>query len=596
MQGCIEDLFGENVKGHCFSDNNKAVDNNSLELLFLYADDFKLFDNLKLNLNAKYLFDYDADKNQLSVTENSEYVDLFGEDINLKILCGQNGTGKSTIIDIIRNIDREDYKNCFIVLKDKNNKFITTKKNLKIKFCACDKNYLCKHPMASDFCIANLSMSKEKQENVVFHTERKLIHNYMMHPQLYDIWNNKFLFDSFEVRFWAFEDNVKQILKTLVESVKISADYIDLIPIKKYFELNPVQYIVFANAAGRLCDDYRCELAVPKNPLEFDVVKYIEKIFFKFWGNGSLEKEQYRDFNLEYLMYMYNSNYFIPQPILKDIQHIIGKYPHIQYALNKSEYNSVADEVEELTKELIEILNYKTFGYMDLFLIDHMMIETFYFKPFKDIGNNRVYFEDLSEGEQAKLKIITDLITMVYDKNGLEQTILLNDEIDAHSHPLWTKDYLFEYINAIKQNKRFLTKNSKVRKSKKLNIIITTHSPFILSDVTNDYIEYLQKEDYIGKLRDKSSINNTFAGNILQMFADNFFLDSTMGRYSRQILVEIINYLENKNLNKTILLHPNLSKSEKDTICRKVINSVGDSILHRMLCEKYERHLSNGKN
>ena len=179
--GDIEELgYDDRIKGHCFSNNNAPIDYDSLELFFLYIHHYKVFTNVPINLNGRYEFIYNRATNSLVINKNEKFVDLYGEDINLKVFCGKNGTGKTTIIDIIRDIDHLKEKECFIVLKDKNNKFITNNRNLKINYLT-SKFKICKNKIDSSFNISSLSLSKNKQKNVVYNTERKIIHNYMLY-------------------------------------------------------------------------------------------------------------------------------------------------------------------------------------------------------------------------------------------------------------------------------------------------------------------------------------------------------------------------------------------------------------------------------
>ena len=111
----------------------------------------------------------------------------------------------------------------------------------------------------------------------------------------------------------------------------------------------------------------------------------------------------------------------------------------------------------------------------------------------------------------------------------MAQTLIFEDDIDANLHPEWCRQYINMYISALKV---FSKNKKKIR-----NIILSTHSPLVLSDTMNDYIEYLEKDKELAKLRPKTKITNTFAGNIMQMFEDNMFLEASIGgAYSMKIL------------------------------------------------------------
>ena len=598
--GSIEDLADDNYysKGHCYSNNNNDVDMNSLELMFLYVNDYKLFKNVPINLNAHYEFEFKND-NSLYIKENKDFVNLFGSDINLKIFCGKNGTGKSTIINLLRDIDSIKSKKCFIVLKDKNSKFITNKRDLNI--ILNNENFACQYAMDNNFKISSLSMSLNKQNNVAFCTKRKLTHNYMLYKSLYDKCVCNSLFDHFEIRFWEFEENIKRIISKISLSEQRSTYDIYPEDLYTYFQTNPLKYIILKKTNEEFYENFKPKDFILSNIIsETDIIKYIDALFQNFMDYSHIKVRNYGELNNELLKFIYNFPY---------IANSISNYNHgdeylfKEYPLNNDYYIDMMEEFEDLVKDVFEIMAYQPFfeGSFLLNRSDNDFIELFYLKPFKKVGINRIYPESYSEGEFSKIKMVTDLITSIYGDNT-EKTILLNDEIDAHIHPSWAKDYLYEYLNIIKENNMFVRENldKKQKKSyntKKLNIIITTHSPFILSDVTNEYIEYLDKSDTNGFLKDKSQIHNTFAGNILQMFANNFFLDSTMGKYSKEILKEIISFLSNEKISQPfIVFASDMSETDKLNKCKQIINSVGDDILRRILQEKLERFKQNETN
>ena len=120
-------LYG---KEYYCSNKSTYIDFNNLELMFLYIENYKQFKNFKLNLNAKYTFKYS--NNKLVIQDNKSYLNIYPDNVNLKILCGENGSGKSTIIQILKSI--EDCKNCFIVYKTEKGLFVTNNSKLTILY------------------------------------------------------------------------------------------------------------------------------------------------------------------------------------------------------------------------------------------------------------------------------------------------------------------------------------------------------------------------------------------------------------------------------------------------------------------------------
>lgn len=591
-----EDYSISYIKGHCYSNNNKDVDFNSLELLFLYVQDYKLFQNKEINLNPRYIFDYSPCSKSLNINKNKNFIDLFGKNINLKVFCGENGTGKTTILEFIKNMDMISPSKGFIVLKDKNNKFITTKRSLNISFN--NKEYCCNSVMDSNFTIKSLINDNQERWNPdLYCTKRNIYENYAQYPDLYNKYSKQPLFNGFELRFFNFEKNIEKILHKFLDSIKLAINEIEPSELYRYFRLYPLQYIVLSQAEIEFFDRYSQRIeddTLTEGISAVDVENSLQQAFLNYSSEIGLKEKTINNLNDELIGYIYNHLNIVQSE--NSLHKEISEDSFFKgYDTKKYDYQDLLEDVNDCLLFIFQSIIPQGDCFKMNMVFDrdvHKHINLLYFKPYNLVGEKRVYPEDLSVGEYARLKMITDLITLLNDKSE-ETSILLNDEIDAHMHPGWAKDYLYEYIGTINNDKHPKPKIM----HKKLNIIMTTHSPFILSDVTNDYVEYLEKQGNCGYIREKHPIQNTFAGNILQMFADNFFLDSTMGKYSKTILQEIVTFLSNGELYlQPLFLKPYFSRDKKLKLCKMVIDSVGDEILKKMLQEKYERFIKNEKN
>lgn len=593
----IDNYSRKYIKGHCYSNNEKEIDFNSLELLFLYAKDYKLFKDTGINLNARYTFEYCPNNRVLNIQKNHKFIDLFGKNINLKIFCGENGTGKTTILELINNMDMIGPNKGFIVLKDKNNKFITTKRSLRINYN--DKMYECNKVMDSNFTIKSLiNDSRDRWNQYSCCTKRNLYENYAQYPHLYSKNPKEKFFDGFELRFFNFEKNIEKILHKVLVNEKLPINAIEPEELYQYFQLNPFQYILLSQANEDFYDYYRPhDFHFPEDISAAVILDFLQNCFYIYCTTAGLNQTRQDNINKELLDYIYNieniletkDNINITKSVFSDNDYLFKGY------CSTLDYQDLLEKANDCLLFIFDsVIAYQPCFKMSTYFNRDVnkYLNICYFKPYKLVDKKRIYPEDLSVGEYARIKMITDLITVLNNESE-EISILLNDEIDAHIHPAWAKDYLYEYMNTFKNDMHVKPKIM----YKKLNIIMTTHSPFILSDVTNDYVEYLEKQGNCGHIREKSPIQNTFAGNILQMFADNFFLDSTMGKFSKKVLQEVIAFLSNQSLYSTpILLKSSLSHEQKKKLCKKIIDSVGDDILKKMLEEKYERFITNEKN
>ena len=137
----------------------------------------------------------------------------------------------------------------------------------------------------------------------------------------------------------------------------------------------------------------------------------------------------------------------------------------------------------------------------------------------------------LSTGEEA---FLIHFARLYEAKSKLtSKTIwLLVDEGDLYFHPQWQKEYfshLVEYIQFIFPRK-------------KVQIIISTHSPFIASDLPKQNLIFLTKsEDGSCLVVDNKQQPETFGSNIHELFTSTFFLSNgLMGDFSRIKIEQLI--------------------------------------------------------
>lgn len=99
--------------------------------------------------------------------------------------------------------------------------------------------------------------------------------------------------------------------------------------------------------------------------------------------------------------------------------------------------------------------------------------------------------------------------------------LLLLDECDLYFHPQWQKDWLYYFLRLIE----ILFKGN-------VQVVLTTHSPFVLSDFPNSNVTFLSnkslaKNDLEGSIR-------TFGANINELFTNSFFIsDGLMGKFAK---------------------------------------------------------------
>lgn len=160
--------------------------------------------------------------------------------------------------------------------------------------------------------------------------------------------------------------------------------------------------------------------------------------------------------------------------------------------------------------------------------------------PFLDFSLERI-----SAGERNFVFFLTRFFRSIHDLNevpGVQQKFtLLLDEPGNDYHPEWQRKLFHDLKSAID------TYSNSERKIS-VQILITTHSPFILSDFPElNIIRLVKGFDTDGKQRTlvKGGVENTFGANIYDILADSFFLENGFcGEFAKNVINTVFADLE----------------------------------------------------
>ena len=146
------------------------------------------------------------------------------------------------------------------------------------------------------------------------------------------------------------------------------------------------------------------------------------------------------------------------------------------------------------------------------------------------------------------------------------------DEIELYFHPDLQRRFLSLIISALR--------NIHIEHIEGINLLMVTHSPFVLSDIPRSNVLVLSKQ--------KEIAGETFCANIHDMLGQSFFMEYSMGQIAQEEIEEIFCRY---NTNQPI--------SENDWKRYKYVASiVGDEYLRSVLkrvMKKLEKQL-DGRN
>lgn len=170
----------------------------------------------------------------------------------------------------------------------------------------------------------------------------------------------------------------------------------------------------------------------------------------------------------------------------------------------------------------------------------------------------------ISSGQLAKLNFYSRLHHSMVSKVNVSSITFIFDEADIYLHPEWQRTF-FDDFNT------FLLGYSSFFKSISYNVILTTHSPMMISDLYNFSVFRMgeSKNNKTGKI--KKSKSHTFAANLFDLFEDEFDVTIPRGALATKVLNKLLVDVQSKKLPED---------------ARWKIDQVGESIIKRSLKRK----------
>lgn len=199
----------------------------------------------------------------------------------------------------------------------------------------------------------------------------------------------------------------------------------------------------------------------------------------------------------------------------------------------------------------------------------------------------------LSSGENNLISLFSRLFYVITNKinqspNNLYDLTILMDEADLSFHPEWQRKYIkliIEFLNNIFYKY-------------KIHLILTTHSPILLSDIPNENIIYLSKDR--GKSICIKRDNKTFGANIYNLYKDNFYFNSddvfnTIGEFAEYKISEVKGLISELEDSKIERLKNDNEIKNKLNLLYKISNKIGEKLIRDSLLDKYYK-ISNSIN
>ncbi|OQP45405.1 AAA family ATPase, partial [Niastella populi] len=182
----------------------------------------------------------------------------------------------------------------------------------------------------------------------------------------------------------------------------------------------------------------------------------------------------------------------------------------------------------------------------------------------------------LSTGEKQFLKLFSRFgfnhLFKPKSKLRVKTMLLLLDEFDLGFHPRWQQKYLKELIRYLE----LIVEKS--GKELTFQIILTSHSPFIVSDLPRECINFIRKaeDDPYSYVDSSFQHHATFGENIHDLFKESFFLDGAlMGDFAK------------KKINDGFENLQDVAKPLDEGLIKTLIRITGEPLIKLKLSEMY---------
>lgn len=574
-----------------------------MELVYLWVEKYKNIHKQGFNFSGRFKCDFDGEN--LTIDENKEYVHLFPDNINVTAIVGKNGSGKSNIFKFIRLVLQNEgwyreYDGLIVFFEPKTKKIILLDLSHESVICpSCSKN------------IHYYDDLNKFLRQIIFPSfDYSLIYNLSDYTRKSD--TVKRHFPTFPEKFTKID-----LLKEERESIKKLL--INFHSIKKennwgIFEsfFKPFQIRVYINFRKFPIDNLIKEK-------QNEAKKLKNKILENFQQN------EYRNAlkNLELLSEMTSTfSYMGSVDAIKNIDDMVTlQFNQLtEKLLKKNHFNAFKKDTinGEFNTQCIFEWNVEEISNNEVVSIVESFLQPYFHIEILDVNQKK--FSDLSFGEQQLLNILNglyyfgskeyiELVTKI-EKNGaamdgkihdeieydehitlpIQNFVIFLDEIELGLHPRWQTEsikYILNFLSNIK--------------SRNFHLIISSHSPFILSDIpkenviflnkfTDDDIEVktgVQKKGNCKNVSETVDIKQTFGANMHTLLSHGFFMkEGLIGEFAKDKINNVVKLLKSKRkLSSKNLKH-----------CEDIISIIGEPVLQKtlqgMLDEKKSSHLS----
>jgi hypothetical protein len=601
--------------------SNLNLRKSTMLLQYIYVKKYRNFINQGFNLSGRFKISLSGKK--IEIEENAFFIEgFFGKSVDdLKILVGENGVGKTSILTYIKEelsfpkVDKDEETKCLVVFFE-----VASKKFVLATNGIDPTDFEVEVPKGYRKQIKDLTDRKNPNPQIL--TKKSVLGSIKeFNPSSIILLSN--IFDNSGTKEYGHPESPILFDLTTNTLLKQSRLESSTRPLKTSVNYNSIKFILLTRNDSFipsiqlpdeiritfnriLIDEYIRNYERKKNdpnaPLShlFARLSYQNKkqrILYWILANLLIEVTDYiQDGQLPKLVSQLNRINILEEPesffelllqstsdFMKSKRSESRKYERLSKDFLWKNYFTKYREFTKIIVELFEEHDKKSddFDSFSIPLTNATEAKILNLTNLIDGSEISIWkvmlgWNDLSTGETMLLNFFSTLFVMSRKKKDeIGKSILfLFDEIDTFYHPQWQKTLMKATLDFI--NFYFSSYNCQ--------IIATGHSPFIISDVPKTNVLFLRRVDNKAIAQDSLDEHlQTFAANIHSLLSDSFFIkNGHIGDFANGKISEVIDILINKPL-KTVV--------ENRLYIEKVINIIGEEIIRNKLFQLLEDRL-----
>lgn len=526
-------------------------DENNMQMAFslVYLENYRGISKQIFDFDHK--IKYETDTGKLSVRKENEkkVAQYYGENVySLSCIVGKNGAGKSSVVDFLRET--------FFGL------LMTIMKNPK----ACENGYMSESAYNKDSEIFDLGAKFlvvcRFGEEMFYLTNMKMVGSGDISPLTFACLPK----DTDELSKIVYFSNMLRVNQKelfMPDELNKGSERPDTIKLltknfKQATFSETKSFILKQRAIDEINKSYENAKKEPNEKIHYNKELCYQLFMASQFGEEEIEK------HMEYCVsktFTIRSEYFRKegQPTTQEKQEVRVPFSFNELRNDRQKVNDIIVQFKNCPDAQIEFFSsgeYVKFAFLSK-------------------------LNWLLNGIRYKRQLFSDIIKM-YDFDMEEclqvgdTALIFIDEGELYYHPEWQRQYLSTLLEMINKVEGI-----------KVQIVLTTNSPFILSDVLGEDVLYLDEEE---KEKFKES---TLGQNIHQLLTGNFFMKCTIGEYVRQFIQDIQNLIT-RNLEDVEISKKYFGK-EKCTYenIRQAIDMLGETVyrygLEKMLFSLLEK-------